>query len=133
MKKKVNCVLLIDDDDATNYIHQHVINEADFAENIKIVGNGQEALDYLKFKNKADYIRPDLIFLDINMPVMDGWEFLEKYKQLDEELQGKMMVVLLTTSLNPDDKAASEANDRINYFLIKPLTVEMLQDLSTEG
>ena len=129
MKKKLNCVLLVDDDDATNYIHKFIINEINFAEHIKIVENGQEALNYLKSKNDRDYRRPNLIFLDVNMPQMDGWEFLEHYKRLDEELIDKMMVVMLTTSLNPDDKANAETIGYIDRYMTKPLNAKMLREL----
>lgn len=129
MKKKLNSVLLVDDDDATNFIHKYVIEEAEFAKNIKVVENGQEALDYLKSNNDSGYERPNLIFLDINMPVMDGWEFLEHYKQLDKELQGHIMVVMITTSLNPDDKQHAESLGIIDHFMSKPLTVDMLKEL----
>ena len=128
MKKKLNCVLLVDDD-ATNYIHKFIINEINFAEHIKIVENGQEALNYLKSKNDRDYRRPNLIFLDVNMPQMDGWEFLEHYKRLDEELIDKMMVVMLTTSLNPDDKANAETIGYIDRYMTKPLNAKMLREL----
>ena len=128
MKKKLNCVLLVDDD-ATNYIHKFIINEINFAKHIKIVENGQEALNYLKSKNDRDYRRPNLIFLDVNMPQMDGWEFLEHYKRLDEELIDKMMVVMLTTSLNPDDKANAETIGYIDRYMTKPLNAKMLREL----
>ncbi|MBT8252605.1 MAG: response regulator [Bacteroidia bacterium] len=129
MNRKFNCVLLIDDDETSNYINKYIINEAGFAENVKIVENGQKALDYLKSNNDSEYLRPNLIFLDMNMPVMNGWEFLEQYKKLEEELQSEMVVVMLTTSLNPDDKANAERNESINHFMNKPLTPEMLQEL----
>lgn len=130
-------LLLVDDDDATNFIHKYVIEEAEFAENIKVVENGKEALDYLISTNESGYLRPNLIFLDINMPVMDGWEFLKHYKQLGKDQQGHMMVVMITTSLNPDDKDYAESTGAIDHFMSKPLTVEMLQELqlhiNTEG
>lgn len=132
MKIKINCVLLVDDDEATNFIHKHIIKAADFADNVKIVENGLQALEYLNSIHDSEYMRPDLIFLDINMPRMNGWEFLEQYKQLDEELHAQMMVVMLTTSLNPVDKTNSETNGNIDHFMSKPLTIEMLEKLKSQ-
>ena len=129
MMKKLNCVLLVDDDDATNYIHEFVIHKIDFAENIRIAENGQEALDILKSKYERDHQIPNLIFLDINMPKMDGWEFLEHYKKLDKEFKEKITLVMLTTSLNPDDKIIAEAFGEVDRFMTKPLTPEKLQGL----
>ena len=129
MNRKFNCVLLVDDDHATNYIHKFIMKEADFAEHIRIAENGQEALDYLRSNNDSEYLRPNLIFLDVNMPIMNGLEFLEHYNQLEEELQSEMMVVMLTTSLNPQDKATAESNEKVSHFLNKPLTIEMLREL----
>ena len=129
MNRKFNCVLLVDDDSATNYIHTFIMKDAGFAEHIKIAENGQEALDYLNANKDSEYVRPNLIFLDVNMPIMNGLEFLEHYNQLEKELQSEMMVVMLTTSLNPQDKVTAESNERVSHFLNKPLTIEMLREL----
>ena len=132
MERGVNCVLLVDDDDATNYIHKHVINEANFAEQIIVAKNGEEALNFLKSKEAKGYIKPDIIFLDINMPVMNGWEFLEEYKELEDHLKSDMMVIMLSTSLNPADKLNSEASGNIERFINKPLTIEKLLEINLE-
>ncbi len=105
------------------------MKDAGFAEHIKIAENGQEALDYLNANKDSEYVRPNLIFLDVNMPIMNGLEFLEHYNQLEKELQSEMMVVMLTTSLNPQDKVTAESNERVSHFLNKPLTIEMLREL----
>ena len=104
MKQKLNCILLIDDDKPTNFINEVVIKQLDCAEKIVVVQNGSEALDYLKSKDDGEHPQPDLIFLDINMPAMNGWEFLEKYTELDKKQHGKVVVIMLTTSLNQDDE-----------------------------
>lgn len=132
MKRKLNCILLIDDDEPTNFLHTMIIKRCKCTEKIVAVQGGREALDYLSSKEDNEHPQPDLIFLDINMPGMNGWEFLEHYKQLDKGQQGRIVVIMLTTSLNPDD--ASQAKDKVNInrFMNKPLTVKMIDDVLEE-
>ena len=104
MRKKINCILLIDDDKSTNFLHKIIIEETGVSEKVEAVQSGQEALDYLERKKEGVYPKPDLIFLDINMPGMNGWEFLEEYEKLDDNLKGEIMIMMLTTSINPDDE-----------------------------
>ena len=129
MKKKLHCILLVDDDYATNYIHTKVIEKADIVEKIVTVTDGFDALDYLKENNSEEYMSPDIIFLDINMPGMDGWEFLNKYNKLEEVKKAKVVLVMLSTSLNPDDASMSKNIPSINGFKNKPLTVPVLNEI----
>ena len=126
MKNKLNCVLVIDDDEATNFFTHMILEGSGCTRHIKIAQSGQEALDYLiqsEAGNDPDtYPGPDLIFLDINMPAMDGWEFLEEYKKL--QIMNRIIVVMLTTSLFPEDKLKSENMPEISGFEHKPLTAE---------
>lgn len=122
-------VLLIDDNKADNFIHKAYIQKHGGVENIVMATSGAEALDYLKSKEEGDYPRPELIFLDINMPKMNGWEFLEEYKKLDEEQKGGVVVVMLTTSLNPEDQEMAASNENVRGFLNKPLKVEAFQEI----
>ncbi|MEP7376758.1 MAG: response regulator [Chitinophagaceae bacterium] len=126
MKNKLNCVLVIDDDEPTNFFTHMILEESGCTRHIKIAQSGQEALDYLiksEAGNNADvYPSPDLIFLDINMPAMDGWEFLEEYKKLN--VDSRIIVVMLTTSLFPEDKLRAERMPEISGFENKPLTAE---------
>lgn len=132
MKRKLNCILLIDDDEPTNYLHKMVIEEADCTEQVIAVESGQEALDYLHSKPNGKHPRPELIFLDINMPAMNGWEFLQHYKGLDIAKKGDVIVVMLTTSLHPADLEKADKIGDINGFRNKPLTVEMLWEIIEE-
>src|SRR5688500_20068236 len=85
MKQKLNCILLIDDDELTNFLNRMVIEEVDCASRVEIMQSARDALKYLTNTTpEGNYPRPDLVFLDINMPAMDGWEFIEKYNQLPE-------------------------------------------------
>jgi CheY-like chemotaxis protein len=130
MKRKLNCVLLIDDDEPTNFLNQIIIEGSGCAEEIKTAQSGREALDYLlRINSDQTYPCPDLIFLDINMPAMNGWEFLEKYRQLDSHYKGKVMIVMLTTSLFPEDKQRSKEIQEISAFENKPLTEEKLDNI----
>lgn len=129
MKKKLNCILLVDDNDADNYYHEIVINDFGCAEEVVAVQSGKAALDYLKSIENGNHPQPDLIFLDINMPAMNGWEFLEEYKKLDVIQQGKIVVVMLTTSLNLDDEEKARGIEHIKNFKNKPLTEEMLHEI----
>lgn len=90
MTKKVKCILLIDDDEPTNFLHKIVISDSGRAEKVVEVQSGFEALDYLEKMEDGKYPQPDLIFLDINMPAMNGWEFLEEYDKLDEGKKVKL-------------------------------------------
>jgi len=129
MKRKLSCILLIDDDSATNFYNEMIIKKAECTENIVAVQSGAQALEYLRSKPDGKHPQPELIFLDINMPAMNGWEFLEEYKNLDEEQKGKMVVVMLTTSLNPADKERAETIDEVTAFKNKPVSVEMLEEV----
>jgi CheY-like chemotaxis protein len=134
MKKKLNYVLLVDDNESDNFIHKRVLEKSGIARHVEVAMNGQEALDFLNAKGQFGlaedvYTQPELIFLDINMPVMDGWEFLEEYHKLDEAQKGKIVFIMLTTSLNPSDKVKAEAMIDGGCFQFKPLTIEMIDTI----
>jgi len=129
MRPKLKTILLVDDDEATNFIHEMVIKQMNCTENIVVRENGIEALEYLKSTIEGKHPQPDLIFLDINMPAMDGWEFLEEYKSLPKNQLAKSVVVMLTTSLNPEDKDKAEIIPFISRFMSKPLTKELLEEV----
>ncbi len=121
MKRILNCILLIDDDEPTNYIHERIIEEVGCTDKIVAIQSGRQALDYLISKTDGEHPQPDLIFLDINMPAMTGWGFLEKYSELDKDQQGRVIIVMLTTSLHPDDEKKAQSISEINRYFIKPI------------
>lgn len=129
MKKKLHCIMLIDDDPATNFYHRIILRDGGWAQRIVEVKNGEEALQYLQTPFGENNPRPSLIFLDINMPRMNGWEFLDAYKKLTTEQQAEHIVVMLSTSANPDDLQRATDNPFVKEYRSKPLTEEMLLEL----
>lgn len=131
MKTKLNCVLLVDDDEPTNFFNRMVLEDIDCVKTIRTADSGQNALDYLEHagNSNGDHSSPDLIFLDINMPAMNGWEFLERYSNLDKQHKANVVIVMLTTSLNPDDCAKANTIPDVSGFETKPLTPEKLQSI----
>ena len=128
MIKKLKCILLIDDNPDDNFYHERVINKLNAAEKVLSKTSAKEALDFLK--EKKDVAEPpELILLDINMPGMDGWDFLIEYEKLDPKLKSRVVVVMLTTSQNPDDKKRAESMGVISDFKTKPLTKESLEEI----
>ena len=107
-KNSLDCILFVDDDMATNYLNKRLIKKLGVVQKAVFCRNGREALDYLEASEAADYVRPNLIFLDINMPVMDGFEFLQAYEGLDEDKRASEVVVMLTTSLMDNDQQRAE-------------------------
>lgn len=126
MFKKLNSILLVDDDEDDNYYHKIIINKMEMVNKIAVAENGIEALAYLK--DEAN-VPPDIIFLDLNMPKMNGWEFLEQYQHLTIKKKAKVLIVILTTSLNPDDKKRAEEIKDVTGFETKPLSKEILSEL----
>jgi len=124
-------ILLVDDDEATNYLNQRVIRKADINATVAVANNGREALEFLTNTGKysGSHLLPQagLILLDINMPGMNGWEFLEAYKKLPEEQTHRIRILMLTTSTNPDEERKAVDIAEVKGFIHKPLTPEKLE------
>lgn len=120
---------MVDDREVDNYINTIILEETGLAENIDSCKNGNDAINYLKTQINGQYPKPDIIFLDINMPLMNGWEFLETYEKLDLDLHGGKVIIMLTTSLNPDDAEKAKKYKHLNAFKSKPMTKEMFIEI----
>ncbi len=123
----LNHILLIDDDDITNFINERVIKRDNYANNITVMHSSEDALRYLS--TITSNAKPDLILLDINMPAMNGWEFIEEYKKIDASITKDIRLVMLTTSINPDDRMKALENSHIHDFKVKPLSTDILDEI----
>ena len=128
-KQRLGTILLIDDDAAHNYLHRRVIERSEVAEHVVVATDGDAAIEYLDTPVDGEYPAPDLIFLDLNMPRMTGWEFLQAYERLPNERRGNIVIVLLTTSSNPDDIERARQIEVVDGFRTKPLTSAMLLEI----
>lgn len=124
--KKLERIILVDDDTTTNFYNELILSKIGVSKNIEVFQNGKNALEYLKKGNKVD-----LILLDINMPIMNGWQFIEEYEKLDTELQSSIIVVMLTASVNINDMKEAERHRQIKKYINKPITKEVLQEILT--
>ena len=125
MKKKLKCIMLIDDNPNDNFFHERIISRVNCADSILIKETALEALSCIE-KGEA---RPELIFLDVNMPAMTGWEFLEAYNGLEADLHCRVVVVMLTSSTETEDRQKAAEMDIVADFQTKPLTKPKLQEV----
>ena len=126
---KLNKILLIDDSESDNFVHKRLLEKENIAHEIVVQYSGEDALEYLSTLVDSVYPEPDLIFLDINMPGMNGWEFLDQYRELALEKKGGIVITMLTTSSSEEDRQKASQNALINRFENKPLTKDRLYDI----
>lgn len=106
-----------------------MLRKADFVKNIKTFNSGEDGLHFLKSRDSKSAPAPDFIFLDIQMPRMDGWEFMDSYTRLNEMSKAVPHVVMLSAAYDPDDQRMSAENELVISFIAKPITLEALDNL----
>ena len=130
-KKQVSKrILLIDDDAVINMINTKLITR-NFDFSVSAYTDAQEALDQFRiWLSSSPDLLPDLIFLDINMPVMDGWEFLKEFQKLPEKVLEKCNLFMLSSSIDHDDVEKAKSYTAVREFISKPLTPDKLKMLA---
>jgi CheY-like chemotaxis protein len=128
----LDSILFIDDDPITLMLCKMVIKKASFSNEIATSKNGEEALQYFNTLKQIDSNgefkkQPQLIFLDLNMPVMGGWEFLESFSTSDYADYNKTKVIILSSTIDPEDLEKSKKYPMVIDFLSKPISKEMLE------
>jgi CheY-like chemotaxis protein len=132
---KYHSVMLIDDNEIDNLINQKMVEAARLSDYIYTHTGAKSAIEFLKNieqleKNIAESVLPDVIFLDIDMPLMDGFQFLEEFNKLKDTTIKKCKIIMLTSSINPQDVSKSKKYDAVKKYLNKPLSQESLTELS---
>ncbi|MDX5422848.1 MAG: response regulator [Hymenobacteraceae bacterium] len=132
--RSLNTILLIDDDETTNYLNHRLLSRMEVAPDIRIVTNGEEALEYLSraFAGYEDYPRPNLIFVDIKMSVMDGFEFLEEYQKFEQEEKDKTVMLMLTSSASFYDLEKLKQFPDVRRHYSKPLAEADVREILNE-
>lgn len=132
--KLLNTILLIDDDETTNYLNHRLLTRMEVATEVRIVTNGEEALEYLEksYLNVEGSPCPELIFVDIKMSVMDGFEFLEEYQKFSDINKARNILLMLTSSASFYDLERLKQFPEVRRHYSKPLTEGDVREIMEE-
>jgi CheY-like chemotaxis protein len=125
--KKIDIACIIDDDPIFIFGAKRIMQLTNFCKNFMIFHNGKEAYENLKaiIVNKEKL--PDIILLDLNMPVWDGWQFLDEFIQIPNKRE--ITIYIITSSVNPEDVAKAKSYDAVSNYIVKPITIDKLKQM----
>jgi len=129
MKTKSPVIALVDDDKIFQLTSAKIIRSLNLAHDILQFGNGEEALHYLRDNADVSDNLPDYIFLDINMPYVDGWMFLADYATLKTKLNKSISIFMISSSIDPRDIIRAQNNLDVREYIIKPVSPEKFKEL----
>lgn len=120
-------VLLVDDNEIDNFINEKVMSSTGFANDVVVKLSADDALSYLREVQDDDSRIPDLIFLDLNMPGKDGFDFLEEYEAIGDKVRSKTRIIVLSSSISPEDINRASTNPHVQKYINKPLSEKYLE------
>lgn len=124
--RKISRSCIIDDDPIFVFGTKKVMKEVDFCDDILVYHNGEEAINGLKSMVKRGEQLPNLIFLDLNMPIMDGWDFLEGFIAIPNHNRKDVFVYIISSSIDANDFIRARNYEIVNNYILKPVTPEDL-------
>ena len=130
MKFSNQLIGLVDDEQVFHWIAQKFIEQINHGLESVSLYDGSEALDYLQ---KPESKIPDILFLDLNMPILNGWGFLDEFANLKARLTKKMDIYILSSSVDPEDHKKAKKYPYVKRFLSKPLTKILIEDLLSKA
>lgn len=122
-------IAVIDDDDVFQLIIRKQIEMNNFEFEILTFSNGQEAINFLNYNRDKRNLLPDLIMLDVNMPIKDGWEFLEEYQLLNDDIKSSINLYMVASSVIQSDIDKAHRDENILAFISKPITNQQLKEM----
>lgn len=132
--KKTDIACVIDDDKMFTYILSKQMKEIDFCKNLLVFHNGLEALHYIRPALESAERIPDIILLDLNMPVMDGWQFLDEFSKM--KFPKKVTLYIVSSSIDKADHQKALSYEAVSHFYVKPISrgnlIEMLQEIQSD-
>lgn len=125
--KQINTTCIIDDDEIYIFAVKRLIQKGDFCDNILIFKNGKDAIKELKNLILNDVNIPELILLDINMPIMDGWQFLEEFIKIKSKKE--IVIYVVSSSINPTDMERAKSYKNVSNYIVKPISRDALFEI----
>lgn len=129
---KIGVIWVIDDDEIYRFAIRLILKRANITELSEFFNNGKVALDRLSGQVAQGGQLPDLILLDLNMPVLDGWQFLDAYKKLKLDLVKPITIYLVSSSIDEEDKNNAKSNDDVSGLIVKPISIKAIQNILSE-
>lgn len=127
--KHIKNLTLVDDDDVFVFLTKKTIEQTHLVDLIRVFNNGMDALNFLK-ENKDNIAElPEIIFLDLSMPIMNGWQFLEEYTKLNPHIGKKISIFICSSSISQDDITRAKAINEVTDYIIKPIAKTKLIDV----
>lgn len=128
--KQIQLAAIVDDDQIHTFAIESLMNKCLFAEEIVAFSHGQEAWQYLSDHRHLPQQLPDVVFLDIEMPVMNAWKFLDEFKIIKDKLSKQIAIYILTTSIYKQDKQKAMSNPEVKGYIVKPMKPEDLDRIA---
>ena len=129
--KKLGCICIVDDDEIFTFLLKKTLIKLDICNEITIYTNGQIAIDSLKHLMDTNQILPDLILLDINMPILDGWMFLDEYIKIKDRITKQIAIYIASSSISIGDINKAKDHTEVVDFLVKPINIDTLLNISS--